>query len=790
MFRLHHFRRALTAPDAPRSHLRTRQRPNGLQQDSRVALILADDDLPPTRGETSHSDVAGALVAGGSVLALSSILLARNPNLFWNDDYELSILPVFADVARSWSEGHLPLLSPYSWICGNLAGEFQYGTFSAFVNAAVVLIWKLPLTFSQQAAALSMSHLFFFGMGGYLLARGRGLAAPYSTMVALVAAANGWVICWGASDWFGALAALTWLPWAWWGLERAFAPQRGPWRFVWPAPFVYLLVTGGFPYTVLMLGLLCGWLALQSLFQTRALSSILPAAAGTLLGAGLSSPAWLALFDYLRGSARALQEKAEHLQWIVPPAALPGFLLPSWTVDWADFSTRLMPHTGVELACGLVPPVALLAGIIAGRHLLVRQIKWDLALLGLVLIISMLPSANVFRWSFRWLPFIHLVLALCAAKALQYFALRPADGSARRRMVFGPGGAAVGLVGLTAGAMYLKRHAWPTAWPSHWPLTLGTLALACLWAAAEALPPRFRKFQAWVPAGITFGALLATYLCIPTNVGVPRYNLDQQLTEPEPLDPQRLYLSAYPEAEHAYRDAKNAGPIGQVVRPGSTSMWAGVRLINGYSPIRPAGVARDFDVAIHGELAQWSREHLLAWEAGPEGKLAALGVDGIVVAQELDIAPDPESEWELVHSSNEGRVYHRRGRPLPRIQSVTSDASLPNEQFAAASVELIEDSRNRVVADVAVPAGELPARITFSRPYFRGYRAKFGQRALPVTSYRGLAPAVEIPAGAQGRLVLRYQPTWLRAGGAVALLCAGICVAGLAMALRPSRLAA
>ena len=163
----------------------------------------------------------GALFCGVLVLLFFLILLWRDPLFFWNDDYELSILPVFADVARSWSEGHLPLLSPYSWVCGNLAGEFQYGTFSVFVNAAVVLIWKLPLNFPQQAAALSMAHLFVLAMGGYFLVRGRELARPLATMVGLVAALNGWIVCWGATDWFGALGAFAWLPWAWWALERA-----------------------------------------------------------------------------------------------------------------------------------------------------------------------------------------------------------------------------------------------------------------------------------------------------------------------------------------------------------------------------------------------------------------------------------------------------------------------------------------------------------------------------------------------------------------------------------------
>ena len=58
-------------------------------------------------------DWSGALLAGFVVIFFSAALLWHDPLIFWNDDYELSILPVFADVARSWNEGHLPLLSPY-----------------------------------------------------------------------------------------------------------------------------------------------------------------------------------------------------------------------------------------------------------------------------------------------------------------------------------------------------------------------------------------------------------------------------------------------------------------------------------------------------------------------------------------------------------------------------------------------------------------------------------------------------------------------------------------------------
>jgi hypothetical protein len=719
----------------------------------------------------------GALGAGAIVVAFCFVLLWHDPLLFWNDDYEVSILPVFADVARSWSEGHLPLLSPYSWACGNLAGEFQYGTFSVFVNAAVVLIWKFPLSFPQQAAALSMTHLFVLGMGGYLLARGRNLSSALSMMVALVTALNGWIICWGATDWFGALGAFAWFPWAWWSLERALDSRRGRWRFLWPAPFVYLLVAGGFPYTVLMLAVVVAWLSLKSLGKTRCLSSIWPLIMGLVLGFGLSSPAWLALFDYVRGSAREAQDSAAHFQWLVPASSLPGFILPNWTVKWADFSTRLMPHTATEMACGLVPPIALLAGLVTCGRVLVRQIKWELGLLVLVLIISMLPSANVFRWSFRWLPFLHVILALCAAEALRLLDSRKdevtvenAEGAEERKIsvssalsaVITPGLFGIASVGLAIVASSFFQtsgeHALPFVWIS--------LGIAAAWATLERTESR-----TWTAAIITFASLLATYLCISPNCGVPKYDLAQELTTPAPLDRERLYLSVYPAPELAYRLEKKPKPFGTTLRIGSTSMSGGVHLLNGYSPVRPSGVAREFDFAIHGEIPPELGRSLFENEGGPDGKLARLGVDGIIVANEFGWDPQPDTEWELAVATEEGRVFHRRAGALARVRSVNAIDSRPNEHFASADVSRVVTGRNRLLADVTVPPNGEPALLTISRPFFNGYRAKLGDIPLRVDSYRGLMPIIEIPAGMSGRLTLVYRPWWLIYGGAISLGC-------------------
>ena len=524
---------------------------------------------------STRSNVLGAISAGAIVVVFCLILLWHDPLLFWNDDYELSVLPVFADVARSWTEGRLPILSPYSWVCGNLAGEFQYGTFSIFVNAAVILIWKFPLTFAQQAAALSITHLFVLAAGAFLLARGRNFSTPLSIFVALIAALNGWIICWGATDWFGALGAFAWLPWTWWALEKSVAEavrsgasahpprtaaaktldrKRLMIAALWPAPFVYLVITGGFPYTVLMLALLIGWLSIKSVAQTKSIMSILPMLCGVALGAGLAAPAWLALLDYVTGSARQIQASTAHWQWIVPWRALPGLILPCWTVNWADFSTRYLPHTGTELACGLVAPAALIAACISHGRSFVRQMKWELFLLLLLLILCTVPTTGVFRWSFRWLPFFHLVLALCAAEGLR---LLPRSAITPAIALF--------LIGVGAIAMSILHLEGSYAFPLTWIL----LVLAVLWLALELMLTN-ESLRAWTPVSVTFVALFATYLCIPPNCGVPKYNLDQKLLSAGPLDPQRLYLSIYPPAEHTYRVEKKPQPVGQIVRPGST----------------------------------------------------------------------------------------------------------------------------------------------------------------------------------------------------------------------------
>jgi hypothetical protein len=375
-------------------------------------------------------------------------------------------------------------------------------------------------------------------------------------------------------------------------------------------------------------------------------------------------------------------------------------------------------------------------------------------LLFVVFILAMIPTAGVFRWSFRWLPLVHLVLALCAADALSSFS--PKQGRFAAFLIL------LLVIMLIIAALFLRtggEHLFPLAW-----IFLG---LALGWLLIESLQLNF--LCGWAPAAFVFATLLATYICIPPNSGVPKYNLAQSLLEPQPLDPHRLYLSVYPTPATFYRVEAKPGPVGQIVRLGSTSMWAGLRFVNGYSPIRPAGVAREFASAIHGDvdpdLAQWFLQH----QAGENGLLERIGIDGIIVAREFNFTPQPAAEWELATEADEGRVFHRRGQPIPMVRSVNFSG-----KNSIAKITDIVAGRNCVSASVVAPDGDRPALIAVSRPFFPGYRAQIDRRNLAVFSERNLIPLIDVPPGTHGRLTLYYRPDWLIYGGAIAIASAAV----------------
>jgi hypothetical protein len=521
-------------------------------------------------------------------------------------------------------------------------------------------------------------------------------------------------------------------------------------------------------------------------------------AAAGLVGLGLSAPAWLMLREYLAETFRGNNRQPFSLNWdwIVPPWGLPGLLYPGFSTVWNVFG-GWHPHMGVELAGGLVPVTILAAACGYGRRALWRH-RYECGLLLASLALAMGPSVGQFRWSFRWLPLFFLVLGLTAAHVLAN--LRAAAGGGRPNL------------GLLAAA--LASLGWLAAFPgmedderlfTHGP---AVLAVCLAWAAVERWAPAWGG-RRWLPCAVVLACALVFYADVDGYMEVPYWDLDAA-EHPEGLDPARRYLRVCFSRDVYAGPARGAGLL-----PGNSALYSGVEFVNGYSPMYPRGLDAEFDLDVHGCFAPDKDEkvkipervrRLLTEDTRPGALLELLGVDGLLVAQRFagEDAALQANGWRPAATRPGATVYHRLGPPSPRLRSLaeahvateyaeaerlhrraggpwvllaeTAGAGPPVRDFAPAELAEVVERRNEVTVQVRNPDPRREALVMFARPWYPGYRATLDGAAVPVERLNLFLPAVRVPPGAGGRLVLQYRPPsfvrgmWLAAGTAVGLL--------------------
>jgi len=733
--------------------------------------------------QSRHTEFLQATAAGLAVVAICLVFARHDPRFFWNDDYQMQFIPVFEEVNRAWRAGEWPLLTQSSWVCGNLAGEYQYGTFSVFINSCILAIWSLGLPLAGKAAAFAIVHEFVLATGAFTLARSRGLTPPLATFVALVAALNGWIICWAATNWIAGLTSFAWLPWAWWALEKAASSRgsasaaascRGQWIAA-AAVFIDLSLTAGWPFTTLMLLLLTAWIAARRFVAGDGLQPFLPLAAAWTLGGLIALPALWMLVEYVQGSERAGSGTGLNWTWTVPLEAWPALLAPTAPTIWKSFFSD-MPHLPLELSNGLSPIVMLGIGVALAPRPWGRDWPWLLGLVGVLAGLATLPSAGVFRWSFRWLPLLHFVFAIVAAEMWQAVDARAkgdaaADGE--------PGGVtrwlgwrhAGGLLAVALGVAYLAGCGWSLPQFDGHMLDLAIIAAA--WAAiglAATLCPKIpllALIQPWLPAAVVAAAVVSLFLRVPPNLAVPVFPFDESFLDAAPLDRDRLHMSLYVE-EDLPTSRLPPGSLGQSFRPGNSAMLAGVRMINGYSPIHPRGIGTVLPFETHGQMFPDAASWVFAKGAAPGGVLATIGVDALVVSKHAArLGSLPTAEWEKVWSGDEADLFHRRrawGRSAAVLRPDSQTDARPER------LPLVVDGRNR--AEIDLPMADTPRQIVFPRPWYAGWQATLDGRPVATTAYKNVAIAAVVPPGSAGRLALVYRPAGFTLGMPIALVAA------------------
>jgi hypothetical protein len=194
--------------------------------------------------------------------------------------------------AKDWISGEVPWWNPYTGVGMPLAAEYQP---SAFFPPTLLLLLPRGTVFLQAALQV------LSGLGAYALLRQLRVMHLAAFAGAAVFAVNG-TLAWFAH---GPAAALPFLPWFLFGIERAFVAARERWAGGWRtiAAAMGLSLLAGFPETAYIDGLLAlSWAAVRGIqlpdFHARSRYGA-RIAAGGLTALAIASPQVLAFALYL-----------------------------------------------------------------------------------------------------------------------------------------------------------------------------------------------------------------------------------------------------------------------------------------------------------------------------------------------------------------------------------------------------------------------------------------------------------------------------------------------------------
>jgi hypothetical protein len=724
-----------------------------------------------------------------------------HPQFYFHDDMQLYFVPHIVEIGRQLRAGLLPLLSEYSWLGGALAGEYQPALFSV---PHLLLCWALAgFEPASIASTLSIGFIALAGGGAYRAARLSDFSVVLALSIAGVAALNGFNLAW--SCWLPAITAWTWLMWSWWALVRLRRSQVWRWSDVAGAALcIYATLAAGWPTITLLVVPLALYVHFSVPAGTSERLAAIGAACALVLGGLLAAPALLSLVEFTRESGRS-EVAARSWAWTVPLGAIKGLVAPLSSAKWSAFGTENL-HQNRELAGGVLPPLVVLATLLFGDRAKHKLLAIPAFLSVAVLVWSMLPGIPPFRWPFRWLPAVHVLLVIAAAQLLRSGKTSPTlddrqDTSGYRILRWS------GILGIGLVALIVALE------PAD--LRLLILALVAVVSCSTLILARSAKLDASLVFGVgVLANMAAPWLLQPRRVATPYWTVDACAAHLARTPPSDLYFGLYPWG--ALMTSKPGKGRGGCLAPGNLPMVFQRHFIGGYSPLMVEGLNKVLDMQVHGELGiSGLRDALETW-ARPGSLFDRWGVAGLVVPKASWFSAFDGRlaghGWQPVEDVGDGMIWRRKElRPKPPLLSsiervrfapnavaarsglllyegrewlfvpsnARSEAARGNEvSYASAAIELHASAPPRVEARVKTSASA-PALVVLHRPYYPGYRATFDGAPLELGRADAVLVAFELPPGRDGNLVIEYAPWGTRplgvfaaAAGLAALLAA------------------
>lgn len=721
------------------------------------------------------------VVATLSAAVFSALVIASfrvvNPGYFHVDDALNEFLPNSEEMRRLVSEGLPPILTSRALSGGNLLVDFGRGPFHP-LNFLAETAW---VTDNPHRVALVVVFLLLVSLylGSYVLVRaGLGTNRLSGHAAGVLNATSPMFLGMFLPSWWNnglGVVAFVWACAAVLVARRTYSP--GALLLVGGA--TWCLFASGWPNSYVAFALFCLVVAAFVLadpavgsigLRVRRVAAIAaPVALGTVAAVPLVSE-YATLGDYLLRT----NDVANVQNFLTPSVSqLLGVVNPSG----GDFIATFWGYAWIAVPIGFAT-LLLLVSVFFTEHD-ANLWKTDRTLQTLVCgsalfyLMTQLPSQlGPTRWSFRYLPY---ALALLVAACL-YHLWRSRRTWSRGRFLL-----ATGVV--VVGALYA---AWRVEDPiaDRWhsvvvPLVfvVGTTTLLYLYRVA-----RLRRA---VEAGLVLFGFAVVWLQLPHSG--PFFTSDSTIVDEATGEE----LAALTEGGFVL-DAVS-GLHANEWAPGYQSsryLGAGVEIINGYDPVGHRKLSELLRQNTHGRLTP---EVVPALAGSPRDAVEPglcwfdyLRVTGVLT--DADPATGHHAELEgcgfALESTRGNTTLFVQARPFADPLSTTS--------VAGAGLELSDD---RLVDDLSETVrventGDESVRLVFARLAWPGYTAELDGRTLPVRSLDGILLEVEVPAGAQGVLTVRYEPVtwswawWLAAVGALGVVVSAF--AGPALA-RPRR---
>lgn len=269
------------------------------------------------------------LTPGRFALLLGAMIFAAFPQValglhsFVYRDFGVFGYPLAHYHRESFWRGEIPLWNPYN----NFGIPFlaQWATMALYPPSLIYLLLPLP----WSASLFCLLHLFFGGMGMYVLARG-WTGNPFAAGLAGIGFAfNGFTL--NCLMWLHYTASLAWMPWVVWAVLRA-SREGGRWIIYAALAGAMQMLSGG-PEVILFT-----WVLLAGLFWCEAggdwrcvRARAWRVALIVALTASLSAAQLLPFFELLSHSTRG--SDFSHGEWRIPPWGWANIFVPLFRTD-------------------------------------------------------------------------------------------------------------------------------------------------------------------------------------------------------------------------------------------------------------------------------------------------------------------------------------------------------------------------------------------------------------------------------------------------------------------------